>query len=120
MKLAEIVQKCRLSVACPGEGLDREVRGGYVSDLMSDVLAHGRAGDLWVTLQTHANIVAVCAARDLAGVVLIGGNRPEPLTLEKARRESVVLLLSELPAFEVAGMLYALGLRGAGCGDEEP
>jgi hypothetical protein len=118
MTLRECAARCGFSVSVEGDGIDQEVRGGYVSDLMSDVLGHAGAGFLWITLQTHANIVAVAAARDLAGIVLIGGNSPEPLTLEKARAESVTLLLSDLPAFEAAGRLYALGIPGAAADNE--
>jgi hypothetical protein len=45
-------------------------------------------------------------------VVLIGGRRPEPDTLEKARSRGVPLLASSLPAFELVGRLYSLGVRG--------
>jgi len=118
MTLRDCAARCGFTIAVPGEGLDTEVRGGYVSDLMSDVLGHARAGFLWVTLQTHANIIAVAAARDLAGVLLIGGNLPEAETIEKAREEAVTLLLSHRPAFEVVGRLYGLGIPGTATDDE--
>jgi len=43
--------------------LSGECSGGYVSDLLSDVMANAKAGDLWVTLQTHQNIVAVASLK---------------------------------------------------------
>jgi predicted transcriptional regulator len=112
MRLKDLVETLNLEVRCGQEQLDTEVRGGYVSDLMSDVMAHAKEGDLWVTLQTHANIAAVAAMKELAGVILIGGREPENETLEKARAKGVPLLVSLLPAFELVGRLYAMGVHG--------
>ena len=112
MRLSEAAQALGLEVRVAGPGLETEVSGGYVSDLMSDVIAHAEAGDLWLTVQIHANIVAVAAMKELAGIVLTGGREPEAETLRKAADKKVTLLASRLPAFELAGRLYQLGLRG--------
>jgi len=114
MRLSELAQKLGLSVLCSGPGMETPVAGGYVSDLMSDVIAHAEAGDLWLTVQIHANIVAVAAMKELAGVVLTGGREPEAETLRKAGEKKVTLLASRLPAFELSRRLYQLGLRGRG------
>jgi len=112
VNLSDVVQKLGLEVLAGQGALTAEVRGGYASDLLSDVIAHGREGDLWVTLQTHMNIVAVASMKDMAGVVLVNGRRPEADTLQKAGMENVVLLVSMLPTFELVGRLYRLGLSG--------
>ena len=112
MNLNEIVQKLGLEVRAGSDALTTEVRGGYASDLLSDVLAHAGEGDLWVTLQTHLNTVAVASMKGLAGIVLVNGREPETETLQKASTENVVILVSALPAFEVIGRLYGLGLSG--------
>jgi len=110
--LSEIAEKLDLSVRAGEDALTSEVRGGYASDLLSDVIAHAREGDLWVTLQAHQNTVAVADMKGLAGIVLVNGREPEADTLKKAVEENVPLLVSEFPAFELAGRLYQMGLRG--------
>jgi len=112
VNLREISQKLELEVKVDGGSLADEVRGGYASDLISDVIANAKEGDLWVTLQTHQNTVAVASMKDLAGIVLVNGREPEADTLAKARQENVPLLVSALPAFELIGRLYGLGLSG--------
>ncbi len=112
MKLVDLVDKLDLEVRSAPSGLDREVTGGYASDLLSDVIANGSGGDIWVTLQRHQNIVAVAVMKDLAGIVLVGGREPEEDTIEKAERENIPVMVSKLPAFELVGRLYNLGLRG--------
>ncbi len=112
MKLADLIHGLDLKVRSARAGLDRKVAGGYASDLLSDVLAHAAEGDLWITLQTHVNVVAVASMKGLCGVVVVNGREPAEDTTEKAEAEGVPILVSHLPAFELAGRLYGLGLRG--------
>jgi hypothetical protein len=112
MKLSEIAEKLQLSLRSGQDHLDVEVARGYASDLMSDVLANADSGDLWITLQTHQNIVAVSVMKSLAGVILVNGREPMADTLEKAVAEGMPIMVSDLPAFELIGRLYKLGIRG--------
>jgi len=112
MVLREIVETFQLGVEACGDLLGVEVTGGYASDLLSDVIAHARKGDLWVTLQTHRNTVAVASMKELAAIVTVNGRRPEEETLASAREEGIPLLVSPLPAFELIGRLHGLGLSG--------
>lgn len=112
MKLGEIVEKLGLQVQTGAAALHGEVKGGYVSDLMSDVMAHAEEGDIWITLQTHQNIVAVALMKSLAGVILVNSRRPQEDTAGKAETEGICIMVSPLPAFELAGRLYQLGIRG--------
>ena len=112
MNLSEIVQRLQLEVIAGDGSLLCEVNGGYASDLLSDVIANAQERDLWVTLQTHQNIIAVASMKELAGIVLVNAREPEVDTLEKAKEENVPLLVSPLPAFELIGRLYKLGVSG--------
>ena len=112
MKLEEIVHELKMDVKSAGQNLYRNVVGGYASDLLSDVMAHAEKNDLWITLQVHQNIVAVALVKELAGIVIVNGREPEQETLAKADKEGVPILVTELPAFEIVGRLYQLGIRG--------
>ncbi|MFO7905543.1 MAG: serine kinase [Planctomycetota bacterium] len=114
MRLADLVEPLGLEARSAREGLDRNITGGYASDLLSDVLANSREGNVWVTLQIHQNIVAVASLKELAGIILVGGREPEEDTVQKAEREGIPVLVSRLPAFELVGRLHGLGVRGAG------
>jgi hypothetical protein len=113
VKLAELVDTLGLDVKSAHGSLNKEVAGGYASDLLSDVIAHGRQGDVWITLQAHHNIVAVASMKELAGVILVGGREPEEDTIRKAESEGIPIAVSSLPAFELVGRLYGMGLRSA-------
>lgn len=110
MKLKDIAEKLELTCRTSGTSLDVDVSGGYVSDLLSDVMAHSHAGDLWATLQSHANIVAVATLRDLVGIIVVGGREPEQETIAKANQEGIPVFVSQMTAFQLAGRLYQLGI----------
>ncbi len=107
MKVSELVEKFGLKVFSGEQGLDNEVSGGYVSDLLSDVMGNAGENEIWITLQTHQNVVAIASLKDLAGVIFVKGLVPDDDSLEKSREEHIPLLGTELSAFEMAGRLYA-------------
>jgi hypothetical protein len=112
VKLTELIQKLNLSVRSAKGHLEREITGGYASDLLSDVLANGEEGNIWITLQIHQNIIGVASIKDLAGIILVNGREPEPQTVEKAEAENIPVMVSELPTFKLVGKLCNLGVGG--------
>ena len=97
-----------LTVYSGKEGLDREVTGGYVSDLLSDVMGRADTGHIWVTLQTHKNVMAIASLKDLAAVILVNGYQPEPDTAAQSNEEAIPVLGTSLSNFEITGQLYEL------------
>jgi hypothetical protein len=113
MTLSELAARLELRTFTAGAAAERPVLGGYASDLLSDVIGHGRKGDLWITMQVHPNIVAVAVLKELAGIVLVNGREPAAETLEQADREGIPVLGTRLSAFELAGRLYGMGVKGS-------
>lgn len=111
MRLQELVEILSLEVKTAPSNLTKEVSGGYVSDLLSDVMANTKEGYVWITLQTHQNIVAVATLKELSGIILVNNRIPEADTVKKAEEEGIPILMTSRPAFEVVGRLYNLGLR---------
>ena len=113
MNLSEIVTRLGLENLTPQTPLaGREVAGGHVSDLLSDVLANAPRQGLLVTIQVHLNVLAVAAHAGLAAVVFAAGRQPEESVRARAVEEGIPLLGSRAAAFDVVGELYALGIKG--------
>jgi hypothetical protein len=108
MTLQDVVELLHLTVRTGGDRLDRRVTGGYTGDLMSDVIANSQAGEVWFTMQSHVNVVAVAVLKDLSAVVLVRGREPDPDTLRRAAEEHVPILTGDRPAFTLSGELYQL------------
>ncbi len=113
MKVKEIIEKLNLEVKTGTNRLDNEITGGYASDLLSDVLANSEEGNIWITLQIHENIVAIASMKGLSGIVIINDREPEEVTINKAEIENIPIMVSKMPAFELIGKLYILGITGS-------
>lgn len=108
MTVADIVKALDLRVFSGNEGLNQEVVGGYTSDLLSDVMGNSDAGMVWVTLQTHINVMAIASLKELAAIILVKGLEPEVNTLQQSNSEGIPILGTNLQAFEITGKLYQL------------
>lgn len=110
--LSEIVEQLHLQVVGNAAGLERRVVAGYASDLLSCAMSRAKKDYIWVTLQSHANVVAVASLLDLAAVVITEGHCPDDEAVARAEAEGVCLLLTPKTTFTVVGELTALGVRG--------
>ncbi len=110
MNVKELVNRFNLHVAAGQDNLDRPIQGGYCGDLLSDVMANAPAGCIWLTVQTHQNIVPVAVLHDMAAIVLTGGHDPDPETMEKANEEGIPILMWPGSAFKLAGQVCGAGM----------
>ncbi len=112
MTTGEMISLMGLELMTKNVSPNREVTGGYASDLLSDVIAHGKKGNIWVTMQIHPNVVAVATLKELAGIIIVNGRLPEKEAVRKAQEEDIALMVTDLPSFEIIGRLWELGIRG--------
>lgn len=112
LTMNEIIEALDLEPVSPPADSSAEIDTVFVSDLLSNVMASCPGNCLWVTVQCHANVIGVASLLDMQAVLLAGGSHPSPQVLAKAKEVGVPLLLSHDDAFELAGKLYKLGLRG--------
>lgn len=108
MTVRELAQKLNLKVVSGEKGLDKEISGGYVSDLLSDVMGNAEMGQVWVTLQTHKNVMAIASLKELSCIVLVKGLAPNEDTLEESNEEGITILSSSKEAFETTGQIFDL------------
>jgi len=96
-KLAEELKLTRLS----GDA-DREVESCYISDLLSRVLGGCQSGDIWITVQSSLNMVAVAVMTDASCVILPEGLTAPDNVIEKANEEGLSIFTSEESAYSLA------------------
>jgi len=85
---------------------DRDITGGYTSDLLSDAMANAVENGILITIQAHKNTVAVGTLKDLAAVIICN-NRPIPDDMiHAAREEGIALFVTPENQFTVSGKLY--------------
>lgn len=110
MKVNELMELIGATNLNPEANLDTEITCGYSCDLLSWVLAHGKAGMAWCTVQTHVNVIAVSVLMEMACVILVEGVEPEPASLKKAIDEEMPILATNKTAYEVCVLMGQAGV----------
>ena len=87
-------------ITCPEP--DRDVTGGYCGDLLSWVMGRAQSGDLWITIMSNVNTIAVAALSDVAAVLLAEGVTLDPELVKTAEEKGVNVLSTGLSAFDAA------------------
>ena len=108
MKVVDLVNELDLIVYSGEKGLENEITGGYVSDLLSDVMGNSKSGEIWITLQTHKNVAAIASLKELSAVVLVNNHKPDQDTIEHCEEEGIPVLGTSLPTYDIAGRIYNL------------
>jgi hypothetical protein len=107
MTVQELSRTLGLQTLCEPEP-DREVEGGYTGDLLSWVMGNARSGDVWITIMSNNNVVAVAVLADTACVILTEGVRPDPGVLELAEKKGINLYSTEESSFTIGAKVAAL------------
>lgn len=113
MTIDNVINELDLQVFAGVNKTGRQVKGAYVSDLLSDVMGKAREGELWITMQTHKNIIAVASLKDLSAILIVNGGRPEEETITSAEQEGIILLGTGDRSFSTCGRLYKMMERDA-------
>ena len=109
MTVKELQSKLNLNPL--NEVSDIEIDGAFISDMLSDVMAGAKAGNVWVTVQTHKNTIAAANLVDVPAIIVVRGKKVQEDTLQMADRVGVTLFTTGLDSFQVAVSLYEAGLK---------
>lgn len=109
MKLKEVIEKLALKSLTVVE--DREVSGVIISDMLSDVMGSAESSNLWITVQTHKNVVSAANLTDISAVIVTHNKQVPQETIDLANRYHVVILSSPLPTYELASKLIEAGIK---------
>lgn len=112
MTLDQIIKELELEILTAPEKVDEIIpTSGYISDMLSCVMTGAKSQSLWITLQSHNNIVAVACLLDVAAIIITEGAQPDEETLRKANEEGVTILSTSRNSFYVVGKLWEMGVR---------
>jgi len=108
MKIIELAAKLGLKVVSGQNGLNNEISTGYTSDLLSDVMGNIETSSVWITLQTHKNVMAVASLKDLAAVIIVNNYVPDQDLITQSDEEGIPVLTTSEKAFEMSAKIYNL------------
>ena len=102
MTASEFARQNGYSLLSGAAAADRKISGAYVCDLLSMAMAGVKDGDLWITVHTNINIVAVASLTNAACVVIPEAIPVEELTVKRAEEQGVVLIQAPHSSYEIA------------------
>lgn len=100
MTVHQLIEKLGLEVLNLEDG-ERKVTGGYTGDLLSWVMGHARRGEMWVTIMTNINVIAVAALVDTSCVILAENVEISDDVVSKASEHGINLLRSKKSAYDI-------------------
>ncbi len=104
MTVNELAERLQLTPIAMPDG-DREIAGAYIGDLLSWVMGRAQSGNVWITIMSNLNIVAVASLADVACIVLAEGVQLEESIAKTACEKDVNILSAEKTAYEIAAAL---------------
>lgn len=108
--IQKICEKINASVLAGGNNLDREIKGVYICDLLSWVMSHANKGNAWITVMSHANVIAVASLLDIGCIIIPENIEVDNDALKKAEEEGIPVLSSPLNSFQIAVELEQMGI----------
>lgn len=107
MTVANIAESLSLTPIAVPDG-NRVCSGAYVGDLLSWVMGRAKSGDVWITIMSNINIVAVASLADVACVVLAEGVTLADDVRATAEQKGINVYSSSKAAYELAVALADL------------
>ncbi len=106
MTVAQLVSELGLEVLTGNINMDREVKSGYTSDLLSDAIANIGDDAVWITIQRHINVLGVAKLKDAVAIIIPRSLKKKKNVIEKAQEEHIAILRCSQSAFEISALVY--------------
>ena len=112
MKIKDIIEILEAEVLFVQDNkqLDMEITSIAASDLMSTILALVNVPDLLLTGLNNSQVINTASVFGIKVVAIIRNEEVDPKVLELAKKEGIILFLTEKCMYESCGLLYSKGL----------
>ena len=107
MTVRELVDTLNLSIVSEGD-LCRNINGCYIGDLLSWVMSNAQSDNVWLTIMSNINIVAVATLTDVSCIILCENVSPDEECLKKAQLQEINILKTDMSTYDLAVKLGAV------------
>lgn len=104
MTVQELVNALNLKVFYMEEP-ERDIEAVYCGDLLSWVMGKCPADAAWITIMSNQNVAAVAVLCDTACTILSENVQPDNELLERAEKQGVTLLGSDMDEYQLCWRL---------------
>ncbi len=107
MTVKDFAERLSLKTLVLSDG-EREINGCYAGDLLSWVMGRAQSDNVWVTIMTNVNIIAVAMLADVSCIVIAENAEIGDDVLEKAHEKGINLYTSEKTVYELCAEISKL------------
>ncbi len=108
MNVNEVIEKLRLeNVSCSGD-LEAKISGCFAGDLLSLAMSSVDKGNIWVTVQTNLNILAIASLTEASCIIVAASMNISDTVIEKAKEEDICLLRSDKGVYELCNLIGSI------------
>ncbi len=111
MKINEIVNMIDGKVICGETLLDTEVKKGFASDLMSDVLTLDTDDVMLITGLANLQAVRTAEMSDISCIIFARNKKVNQEMINLAKDCNIILIECAGSVFKTAGKLYGAGIK---------
>ena len=103
MLIKELTEKYGFEFLC-GDS-DKDIHGCYIGDLLSLAMSKVQKDNIWLTIQSNINIVAVASLTEAGCITICEGFSPDEGVIERAKQENITIIKTDKSAYEIARIL---------------
>ena len=101
MTVYELSQNSQFNVLCLPEP-EREINGVYIGDLLSWVMGKAQYDNVWITIMSNINVIAVASLSDVSCVLLAEDVTLDDDLLSTAKQKGINILSTPMSAYDAA------------------
>ena len=111
MKVKEIISIINGKVICGESMMENEVKKGFASDLMSDVLTLDSDDVLLITGLANVQAIRTAEMSDISCIVFARNKKVSKDMIDLAKESNIILIECAGSVFKTAGKLYDAGIK---------
>lgn len=81
---------------------DRDVSGGYAGDMLSWVMGRAKAGEVWFTIVSNINTIAVASLVEVSAIVICDSVTLDETVIKRATEEGINVYYTNLSVYNAA------------------
>lgn len=105
MTVNDIVKKLNLDVLADMNNAESDVTGCFAGDLLSLAMSSVNKGNVWITVQTNLNILAIASLTEASCIIIANSMNVSDAVIEKAKEEDICLLRSDKSIYELCNVI---------------
>ncbi|MCH3918589.1 MAG: DRTGG domain-containing protein [Spirochaetia bacterium] len=110
MKLKDVVRIVNGQLLCHEDHLEKEVKHGFSSDLMSDVLTILEDDVLLITGLATNQVIRTAEMSDISNILIVRDKTPSKAMIEMAQELDIAIIATKYSSYRASALLFQEGL----------